>query len=109
MDQQQKLTVIYLVLDERLFSDTILRVVRVGPTRFIVYDVRYLNGLDIYSSLSFQQRKERLESLLDIFHHPDLVSLEMVDSIRPTEFPIRGYEYYDDQPGTLGVFLPIKE
>jgi hypothetical protein len=108
-DQHQKLTVIYLVLDERLFSDTILRVVRVGPTRFIVYDIRYLNGLDIYSTYSFHQRKERLETLLSLFHHPDLVSLELVDNIQSTEFPIRGYEYYDDKPGTLGVFLPIKE
>lgn len=109
MDQQQNLTVIYLVLDERLFSDTVLRVVRVGPTRFIVYDIRYMNGLDVYSTQSFQQRKERLETLLSLFHHPDLVSLEMVDNIQSTEFPIRGYEYYDDKPGTLGVFLPIKE
>jgi hypothetical protein len=109
VDQQQNLTVIYLVLDERLFSDTVLRVVRVGPMRFIVYDIRYLNGIDVYSTHSFQQRKERLETLLGLFHHQDLVSLELVDNIQSTEFPIRGYEYYDDKPGTLGVFLPIKE
>ncbi len=109
MDQHQKLTAIYVVLDERLFSDTILRAVRVGPTRFIVYDIRYLNGLDVYSMYSFQQRKERLQSLLELFHHPDLISLEMVDNIQSTDFPIRGYEYYDNQPGTLGVFLPVKE
>lgn len=109
VDHDQKLSIIYIVLDERMFSDTILRVVRVGPTRFLVYDIKYLNGLDIFSKYSFDQRKARLESLLKEFHHPDLVSLQFPEDILPYEFPVRGYEYFDDQPGTLGVFLPVKE
>lgn len=109
VDQQQNLTLIHLVLDERLFSDTLFRVVRVAPTRFLVYDIRYMNGIDVYSDYTFTQRKERILELLDLFHHPDLISLEPVSPELSNEFTFRGFEFYDDQPGTLGVFLPVKE
>ena len=98
-----------MVMDERLCSDTLFRVVRVAPTRFLVYDIRYMNGLDVYTNYTFTQRKERIEELLELFHHPDLVSLEPVSAELSNEFSFRGFEFYDDQPGTLGVFLPVKE
>jgi len=108
-DKQEHLTNISLVLDERIFSDTVLRVVRVGPTRFLVYDIRYLNGQFIYETKSYEQRTALLRQLLDEFHSPDLISLQTPDDILPYEFPLRGYEVYDSQPGTVGVFLPAKE
>ncbi len=108
-DRQEKLTVIYLVMDERLFSDTVLRVVRVGPSRFIVYDIRYLNGLNMFEKYGYAHRKQVLSDLLDEFHQRDLVSLELPEDIAEWQYPLRGHEYYDDQPGSLGVFLPVKE
>jgi hypothetical protein len=108
-DNREHLTSISLILDERMFSDTVLRVVRVGPSRFLVYDVRYLNGRFVYETKSYEQRKELIVSLLAEFHSPDLVSLQTVEDVLPHEFPLRGYELYDSQPGTMGVFLPVKE
>ena len=108
-DNHEHLTSISLILDERMFSDTVLRVVRVGPSRFLVYDIRYLNGRFVYETKSYEQRKELITSLLAEFHSPDLVSLQTVEDILPQEFPLRGYEAYDSQLGTMGVFLPVKE
>lgn len=109
VDREQNLTVLYLVMDERMFSDTVLRVIRVSSTRFLVYDIRYLNGIDVYTTFSFDQRKTRLQELLNMFHQPDLIALQLPEDVLSHEFPVRGHEYFDDQPGTIGVFLPVKE
>jgi hypothetical protein len=108
-DKQERITAVYLILDERLFSDTVFRVVRVGPSRFLVYDIRYLNGRCVYDIKSYEDRKNLLRDLLEEFHAPDLLSLQTVDDVLPAEFPLRGHEAYDSQPGTLGVFLPVEE
>jgi hypothetical protein len=107
-DKQEKLTQIYIVLDERLFSDTVFRVVRLGPTLFVVYDIRYLNGKCIYETMNFETRHQRIKDLLSEFHQTDLVALLTPDEV-PDTYPIRGYEFYDENPGTIGVFLPVKE
>lgn len=109
VDKQERLTSISLILDERIFSDTVLRVVRVGPSRFLVYDIRYLNGRFVYETKTYEERHALITRLLEEFHSPDLVSLQTVEDILPYEFPLRGYEAYDSQPGTMGVFLPVKE
>ncbi len=106
VDRQEKLTVIHVVLDERMFSDTVLRVVRIGPSRFIVYDVRYLNGLNMFEKYPYQHRKQVISELLEELHQRDLVSLELPEDIAEWQYPLRGYEHYDDEPGSLGVFLP---
>lgn len=108
-DGKESLTVLHCVLDERLFSDTVFRVVRLTPLRYIVYDIRYLNGVDFHSSHTYAERQQRIRDVLNEFHSPDLVALETVDQIPEWEFPIRGQEYYDDIPGSVGVFLPAKE
>jgi hypothetical protein len=43
-----------------------------------------------------------------MFHHPDLTALILPEDA-PAGAVLRGYEYYDDQPGTLGAFLPAEE
>jgi hypothetical protein len=95
-------------LDERMFSDTVLRVIRVSPTVLIVCDIRYLNGVNLFETMSFLDRKARLAALLDAFHHPDLTALVLPEDA-PHGTLIRGHESYDDAPGTLGVFLPAME
>lgn len=108
-DGKESLTVLHCVLDERLFSDTVFRVVRLNPYRYVVYDIRYLNGIDFHAIHTYAARQQRIRDLLDEFHCPDLVALETPDQIPEWEFPIRGHECYDDVPGSVGVFLPAKE
>ena len=109
VDRNEKITVLYMILDERLFSDTVMRVVRIGPSRFIVYDLRALNGVNVFEKYNYEHRKKVLTELLDEFHQRDLVALEVPEDVPEWVYPVRGYEYYDDQPGSLGVFLPVKE
>lgn len=108
-DGKESLTVLHCVLDERLFSDTVFRVVRLNAFRYIVYDIRYLNGVDFHTNHTYADRQQRIRDLLEEFHSPDLVALETPDQIPEWEFPIRGQECYDDVPGSVGVFLPAKE
>ena len=108
-DRHEKITAIHLVLDERMFSDTVLRVVRIGPSRFIVYDIRYLNGTNVFDKYNYEHLKNLVTELLDEFHQRDLVALEFPEDVPEWVYSLRGYEHYDDQPGSLGVFLPAKE
>jgi len=95
-------------MDERMFSDTVIRVVKLSKDIYIACDIRYLNGKNLFETLSFADRKSKLIELLDVFHHPDLATLFTIDHV-PNGTLLRGYESYDDQPGTLGVFLPADE
>lgn len=108
-DRNDNVSMVYLVLDERMFSDTVLRVIRIGPSRFIIYDIRYLNGKNVFDKYTYEQRKAFLTELVDEFHQRDLVALDFPEDIPDWQYPLRGYEYYDDQPGSLGVFLPANE
>ena len=108
VDNQERVESIRILLDERLFSDTVLRVIRLAPDRLVAYDLMTLNGTNFHATHTYAQRRERIRELLDLFHYPDLVSLIPVDDM-PAETPLRGYEYYDDQPGSLGTFLPADE
>lgn len=97
-----------IVLDERLFSDTVIRVIQLKPSVFLACDIRYLNGLNVYEKLSYESRRTLLESLLYECHHPDLTAL-LTYAEMPDDASIRGWEHYDTEPGTMGVFLPVKE
>ena len=97
-----------IVLDERLFSDTVIRVIQLKPSVFLACDIRYLNGLNVYEKLSYESRRTLLESLLYECHHPDLTAL-LTYAEMPDDASVRGWEYYDTEPGTMGVFLPAKE
>jgi hypothetical protein len=108
VDQRDTPVPLPIVLDERLFSDTIIRVIQLKPNVFLACDIRYLNGLNVYEKLSYESRRTLLESLLCECHHPDLTAL-LTYSEMPEDASIRGYEHYDNEPGTMGVFLPVKE
>jgi hypothetical protein len=108
-DLQDRVDLVYLVMDERVFSDTLLRVVKLGPWRYVVYDMPALNGKSLHETLSYRQRQEKLMDVLEAFHFPDLIALELPDQVPSWETPVRGYECYDEAPGTLGVFCPVKE
>jgi hypothetical protein len=95
-------------MDERLCSDTIFRVVRLATKSYVVYDLFALNGVKVHDTLTFQQRQERIAELLELFHHPDLTSLVTIKDA-PVGCHIRGYEQYDNIPGSIGVYIPAVE
>ena len=108
VDHRDTPVALSIVLDERLFSDTVIRVIQLKPSVFLACDIRYLNGLNVYEKLSYESRRTLLESLLQECHHPDLTAL-LTYAEMPEDASIRGWEYYDSEPGTMGVFLPAKE
>jgi hypothetical protein len=108
VDASDKPQVIPMIMDERLFSDTVIRVNRLSNHVFLACDLRYVNGANVFDKLNYSQRRLKLEALLDIFHSTDITALLTYDEI-PHDTPIRGWETYDDMPGTLGVFLPADE
>ena len=108
VDQQDRVTPLSIVMDERLFSDTVFRAVQLSQSVYVVSDIRFLNGINLFETLSFADRKTKLADLLDAFHVPDLVALMLPDDV-PSTTPVRGLETYDDKPGTVGVFLPAME
>ena len=108
-DLRDHIELVYLVMDERMFSDTTIRVVKLGPWRYVAYDLLYLNGKQVHETLSYQERQQKLANLLEAFHFPDLIALELPEQVPLWDTPVRGYEFYDDAPGTLGVFCPVKE
>lgn len=108
VDKNEKVHEISIVLDERMCSDTVLRVIQVSPKVFVACDIRFLNGKNLFETLSFKDRKEKLTALLDAFHQPDLTAL-VIPEDAPHGTLLRGYESYDDKPGSMGVFLPAME
>lgn len=104
-DSREQITQIPMVMDERLFSDTILRVVKIGKSEYVVYDMDYLNGQSVFEKWNYQTRIDKVAEILEFFHHPDLSAL-MLPEDAPYGTSLRGYECYDDQPGSMGVFLP---
>jgi hypothetical protein len=93
-----------LVMDERVCCDTIFRAVRLAPKQYVVYDLLVLNGSRVHDVLTFSQRQQRIAELLELFHHPDLVALTTIEDA-PIGCHVRGYEQYDDVPGSIGVFV----
>lgn len=108
VDHAEKVTPIQLVLDERMFSDTVLRVTQLSPNVFLVCDIRWLNGKNVHETMSYAKRRAVIDELLGMLHVPALGALLTYDEV-PVLTPIRGRETYDDQPGSLGVFLPAEE
>jgi hypothetical protein len=93
-----------VIIDERVCSDTILRAVKISKDLFLICDIFILNGVQIHGYKTYEERKQALAELLDIFHKPDLTAFIHVDDA-PIGTVIRGYEYYDSLPGSIGIFL----
>jgi hypothetical protein len=108
VDMKDRQTLLPIVMDERLFSDTVFRIVQLGPDVFLVCDIRYLNGRCVYERMPYLDRRTLVDTLLDEFHHTDLTALISYDTV-PFGTPVRGWEQYDERPGTMGVFLPADE
>jgi hypothetical protein len=94
-----------VVLDERMCCDTVLRVVKLSKDVFVVADILWMNGTQIHAKTTFAHRQELIANLLDTFHVPDFAALIGVNDL-PVGTIVRGHEFYDENQGTLGVFLP---
>lgn len=108
VDQHDKPTPVKIVMDERMFSDTVFRVTRLSPDVYVAGDLRTLNGVNLFDTKSYAERRALMDELLGELHSPDLTALLTMDEVPPLT-SIRGWETYDDQPGTPGVFLPAEE
>ena len=100
-----------LVMDERLCEDTVFRVVKLAKDMLLVYDVWVVNGSKVWDIHPFHKRQELIGQMLELFHQPDLTALVSLDKV-PVGLLIRGYESYDEFPGTFGVYtehLPAQE
>jgi len=97
---QEELTI---VMDERMCCDTIFRTVRLSKDVFVVCDVWALNGTIVHPLATWAQRQEWIAEALRLFHQPDLTALFTLTDA-PAGTLVRGYEYYDDLPGSIGVF-----
>lgn len=106
VDKHDKPVSLPIVLDERMFSDTVLRVIQMKPDEYMACDIRYLNGTNVYDKMNYATRRELLKSLLDAFHTTELTALMTGP---PYYALLHGFEHYDDEPGSLGVFLPARE
>jgi hypothetical protein len=108
VDTNERVSTFSVVLDERLFSDTVFRAIKISPRIIVLCDIRWLNGTPFHERHPFEDRKTCLEALLDTFHSPLQTAL-----ITPEQAPlgtlVRGYEYYDNLPGSVGVFNPADE
>lgn len=107
-DSRGTTTPLSVILDERMFSDTVLRAIRLSPSIYVVCDIWVLNGVNLHETLPYTRRRETLDALMDEFHSPELTALVLPEQT-PRSALLRGYEYYDDAPGTMGIFLPAVE
>ena len=78
----------------------------IGKDKYVVYDIEYLNGRNLFDVYNYETRYQKVCDILDTFHYPDLSALIPVDNA-PYGTIVRGYEHYDNQSGTMGVFLPV--
>ena len=92
-----------IVMDERVCCDTIFRTTRLSKGVFVVNDVWVMNGTAVHLLANWTQRQEWIAECLRLFHQPDLTALFTL-SDAPVGTLVRGYEYYDDMPGSIGVF-----
>jgi hypothetical protein len=92
-------------MDDRMFSDTVLRVTRLAADMFVACDIPWENGKNLGDTFTYSARLARLGELLDAFHFPDLTALVLPADV-PANIPVRGWETYDENPGSMGVFLP---
>ena len=108
VDHAEKVTPVRLILDERMFSDTVLRVTQLSPDVFLVCDIRWLNGKNLFETMAYSKRRAVIDELLGMVHVPALTALLTYEEV-PVLTPVRGWETYDETPGSLGVFLPAEE
>lgn len=93
-----------VVIDERCFEDSILRV-EYTSTHLYVADVWMWNGIKMFNRTSFAWRQAYLKDMLSVMYTscPGFES-RAVELRGEGMCDIRGYEYYTDRIGETGLF-----
>jgi len=95
-----------IVVDDRCFEDSILRV-EYTPTHLYIADVWMWNGIKIFNRTSLAWRQTFLTDILPVVYtscpgfESRAVQLRTVENLKND---IRGYEYYSDRIGETGLF-----
>jgi hypothetical protein len=93
-----------IVMDDRCFEDSILRV-EYTPTHLYIADVWMWNGIKLFSRTSFAWRQTFLRQVLSCMHTPCPGFESRVVELRSDAMAgIRGYEHYTDRIGETGLF-----
>ena len=97
--------ILRIVMDERCFEDTILRV-EYTPTHVFIADVWLWNGIPLFQKKNFAWRQDFLRSIFPLVYTscPEFESRAI--ELRNHTSNIRGYEYYTNVVGSLGKFSP---
>lgn len=95
--------ILRIVMDERCFEDSILRV-EYTPTHVFIADVWLWNGIPLFHKRNFAWRQDFLRSIFPLVYTscPEFESRAF--ELRNHTSNIRGYEYYSNNPGSLGKF-----
>lgn len=93
-----------LVLDERCFEETILRVEKT-PTHLYIADIWMWNGIPIFCNTSFDERQTFLKSVYEELYTscPEFETYAI--QLRSNLKEIRGRELYTNDPGARGIFV----
>ena len=93
-----------IVMDDRCFEDSILRV-EYTSTHLYIADVWMWNGIKIFNRTSFAWRQTYLKDMISAMYTPcpgfESRAVELRDEGMSD---IRGYEYYTDRIGETGLF-----
>jgi hypothetical protein len=90
-----------VALDERLFGDTLFRAERISADQYVISDLFMYSATNIFRTTTYAQRQEIIRGLMRFHKHiPGLVKFYRKDA----DFPVKGYEYYDDKKGSFGIY-----
>lgn len=93
-----------IVMDDRCFEDSILRV-EYTSTHLYVADVWMWNGIKMFNRTSFAWRQTYLKDMLSVMYTPcPGFESRAVELRHEAMADIRGYEYYTDRIGETGLF-----
>ena len=93
-----------IVMDDRCFEDSILRV-EYTSTHLYIADVWMWNGIKMFNRTSFAWRQNYLRDMLPTMYTPCSGFESRAVELRREGMPdIRGYEYYTDRLGETGLF-----
>ena len=93
-----------IVMDERCFEDSILRV-EYTSTHLYIADVWMWNGIKMFNRTSFAWRQTYLQDTLPVMYTPcPGFESRAVELRHEAMADIRGYEYYTDRIGETGLF-----
>lgn len=96
-----------IIFDDRCFEDTIIRVEKTS-THLYLADVWMFNGIQIFTTTTFQQRQDLLKTIFREFYTPCAVFETLALELRENVPDVRGYEYYTNECGARGVFIENK-